>query len=182
MHLRRPRGVAQCEIDVVGELPTHADGETLFDHHDVLRCDQRLAQSLRRERPERYKGDKTNTDTVGSHFVDRVFDRAVDRSHRDYEELGVVRAVGAQQAARVAPAAGLELGREFGKQAEREVLFVILQIAHLGEGFGPYHAADRNGLLGIQHLYWLVRWQERVHVGLIRNVDALDGMSQDESI
>ena len=36
MHLRRCRHVAQGKIDIVGELPAHADGEALLDHDDVL--------------------------------------------------------------------------------------------------------------------------------------------------
>ena len=36
MYMRRAGDIAQRQIDVQGELAAHADGETLFDHDDVL--------------------------------------------------------------------------------------------------------------------------------------------------
>jgi hypothetical protein len=65
---------------------------------------------------------------------------------------------------------------------KRQVLLAILQKTYLCERFWPDHGADRNRLRGIEHLHRFVRWQERIDVGLIGDVDALDGMGQDESV
>ena len=104
MDLRRAGGVAQGEVDVVGELPAHADREALLDHHDVLARPTSTSRSAwvgngRKEtsvtRPMRH--------TIGAHLVDRVLDGAVHRAHGDDEHLGILGAIGAQQPAGFAP-------------------------------------------------------------------------------
>src|SRR5262252_8005734 len=103
----------------------------------MSRPNQCLAQCLCRERAERYERNETDTEAVGSHLVDRVLDRAVDRSHGHDQELRVVGAIGAEQPTRLPPETCLEFGGELGKQAQRQVLLEILQETHLCECFWP---------------------------------------------
>ena len=121
-------------------------------------------------------------EAVGAHLVDHVLDRAVDRTHRDDERLGVAGFVGSKQTAGLTAEAPLEFGRELLDQGQRAVLLEILQVAHLGEGVGADHRADRDRIGGIEALHRLVGRQEGVDRGLVGHVDALDRMGQDEAV
>ena len=113
---RRPRQIAQRDIDIVGELSAHADRDALLHHHDVLGAGERVAQRLDRERPERNDDDEADADAVVAHLVDGVLDGAADRAHRDHQHVGVVSAIAAQQPAGLAAERLFEFVGKFRNQ------------------------------------------------------------------
>ena len=182
MHRRRLRQIAHGDRDVAGERPAHADVDRLFDDDHVARARQRLAQGAGGEGPERHQRDEADADAVGAHLVDHVLDGAVERAHRDDDQFRVGGLVLAQQAAGGAPEPALEFGGELFDERQRRVLLVILEIAHFGERVGPDHRADRDRVLGVEDLHRLIGRQIGVDGGLVGNVDALDGVGQDEAV
>ena len=182
MDLRRGRRIAQGKIDIVGELAAHADREALFDHDDMFSAGQQSAQRRGWERPERHDGHKPDAETIGTHLIDGVLDGAIDRTHGNHQHFRIVGAIGAQQATGIAPEPRFEFCREFRYQPQRQGLLIVLQEAHLGERIRPHHGADGNRSRGIKHLHRLIRRQERIDVGLIGHVHALDGMREDEAV
>ena len=102
MHLRRACHVAQGKIDIIGERTAHADRQALLDHDDVARANQLFAQRRGREWAERHQRDEADSQTVGAHLVDGVFDGAVHRSHGDDDQFSILGTIRTQQPATVA--------------------------------------------------------------------------------
>ena len=168
--------------DVGGQDAADADGKGLLQHHYALLAAESLAHGFEREGAE--GDDAEDADLVAgfTHFVDGVLDRAEHRAHGDDDGVGVVHAVAADEAARVAAEERLELVAQLRNHFQRLHLLLVRQVAHFHEGFGADHGADRDGIVGVQHLARLVRRQEGVDLLLRRHVDALVGMGQDEAV
>ena len=108
--------------------------------------------------------------------------RAVDGAERDHDRLGIVGAIRADEAARIAAELLLERRRELRQHRERPQLLVVREVAHLGEGFRADHGADADRLGRVEHLPRLVGRQVEVDLRLARHVDAVVGVGQDEAV
>ena len=176
------RDAGQRLAHAVGQDAAHPDGEAFLQHHHALRVLQRLAQHGERERPERTDGDRADLHAALAHFVDHHLHRAVDRAERNDDRFRVFGAIGADEAAGVAAELFLELASQFRDEMQRAQLFVMLQVAHLGEGLRAHQGADADRVVRVEDLPRLVRGQIRVDLLLRGHVDAVVGMGQDEAV
>ena len=81
--------------------------------------------------------------------------------------LGVLGPVGAEQAAALAPEGLGELRGQGGDPLEGVELAEVGEVADLLEGLGADHRADRDRVVGVEHLARLVGREEGVDVGLL---------------
>jgi hypothetical protein len=132
--------------------------------------------------PEAAERERPDALAAIAQVVDDVLDRAEHRAQRDHDRVGVLQAVPAHEPARVAAERGGEVAGDARDRVEREPLLGVHEVAHLHERLRPDHRADRDRLVGIEHLARRERGQEGVHGGLLGQLDALVGVGEDEAV
>jgi hypothetical protein len=168
--------------DVGGDDPADAHRECLLDADEPFGASESLADGLQREWAEGRNAQRANLFAALATFVDDVLDRAEHRAQRDDHGLGVVEAIAAHEATRVATKDFLELRGDPRNDIERLHLPVVGEVTNLGEGLGPDHRADGYRLVGVEDLARLEGRQELGDVSLFGDVDLLDCVGEDEPI
>ena len=166
----------------IGDDAAQAYRQAFFKHDDALGVLQRLAQRGERERAERADGDRTDARAALAHLIDDFLNGAVHRAERDHDRLRVLGAVGSDESAGVAAELLVEFRGKLRNQSQRPQLFVVRQVAHLGECLGSDQGADAHRVCRIENLPRLVPRQERIDLFLRRHVDTFIRVGQDEAV
>ena len=87
-----------------------------------------------------------------------------------------------QQAAGISPENTLKFGLDLRDEVEGLEHLVVGDVAHLCEGFGADHRADRQRVIGVQYLAWFVGRQELFDLLRFGQVDLFDRVGEDKAV
>ena len=177
------RGCAvQRLVDVGGDDPAAPDRQRLLEDHHAAGAGERLADLVEREGAERLDAEGADPDAALAQLIDHRLDRPQNRAERDDDRVGALGPVAAQQAAGGTAEVDREALGDLGDHVEGLHLLGVGEVLDLEEGLRPDHGADRYGLGRVEDLAGLERRNEVVDRLLVRDVDLLVGVGEDESV
>ena len=114
------------------------------------------ASGVGRERPEGRHAEHADPVAGVAPGVDRVLEGAEDRPHGHDHHVGAVDPVGRTSPPESRPVAAAKAAAARGMRLEGVELAQVREVADLGEGLGADHRADRDRVVGVEHLAGLV--------------------------